>query len=250
MDSGTPDAGPVFHPIAHAHNDYEHPRPLLDALDHRFGSVEADVQFDGGQILVTHGGPPYVGTLQGLYLDPLAARVTQNGGSVHGDGLPFFLWIDLKGSQPGMDDALVALLAGYPMLSAFDEDGGTPGPVTLVLTGNGAMKDKLVARPAPRRYVRDGDHFTDMDGPADSRWQYYGLDFLTEAGWDLAVPLTTPTLNTMRRIALLAHRDGRRVRYWRNPDEPAYWAAAADAGIDFIGTDLLQPFSDFFDAGL
>ena len=28
---------------AHAHNDYEHPRPLFDALDHGFKSVEADI---------------------------------------------------------------------------------------------------------------------------------------------------------------------------------------------------------------
>ena len=38
---------------AHAHNDYEHPRPLLDALDHRFGSVEADIYLVDGQLLVT-----------------------------------------------------------------------------------------------------------------------------------------------------------------------------------------------------
>ena len=33
---------------AHAHNDYEHPRPLLDALDHGFCSVEADVFLTDG----------------------------------------------------------------------------------------------------------------------------------------------------------------------------------------------------------
>ena len=32
---------PLIH--AHAHNDYQHKRPLLDALDHDFCSVEADV---------------------------------------------------------------------------------------------------------------------------------------------------------------------------------------------------------------
>lgn len=29
---------------AHAHNDYYHRRPLLDALDHGFLSVEADIR--------------------------------------------------------------------------------------------------------------------------------------------------------------------------------------------------------------
>src|SRR5262245_17162471 len=38
----------------HAHNDYEHPRPLLDALDHGFCSIEADIFLVDGQLLVAH----------------------------------------------------------------------------------------------------------------------------------------------------------------------------------------------------
>src|SRR5256885_4523438 len=56
---------------AHAHNDYEHPRPLLDALDCGFLSVEADVFLVNGQLLVAHDrektSPQR--TLQSLYLD-------------------------------------------------------------------------------------------------------------------------------------------------------------------------------------
>src|SRR5262245_58578952 len=33
---------------AHAHNDYEHPRPLFDALDQGFCSVEADIYLVDG----------------------------------------------------------------------------------------------------------------------------------------------------------------------------------------------------------
>jgi len=39
---------------AHAHNDYVHARPLLDALDRGFGSVEADVFLVDGALLVAH----------------------------------------------------------------------------------------------------------------------------------------------------------------------------------------------------
>ena len=39
---------------AHSHNDYEHDRPLLDALDHGFKSIEADIFLFEGQLLVTH----------------------------------------------------------------------------------------------------------------------------------------------------------------------------------------------------
>jgi len=39
---------------AHAHNDYQHKRPLLDALDRGFCSVETDVHLVDGQLLVAH----------------------------------------------------------------------------------------------------------------------------------------------------------------------------------------------------
>src|SRR5258708_18978619 len=38
----------------HAHNDYEHKRPLFDALDDGFCSVEADIFLVDGQLLVAH----------------------------------------------------------------------------------------------------------------------------------------------------------------------------------------------------
>jgi hypothetical protein len=56
---------------AHAHNDYEHSRPLLDALDNGFCSVEADIWLTNGVDIV--------GT------DELAAlaRYFKDGGSPH-----------------------------------------------------------------------------------------------------------------------------------------------------------------------
>ena len=70
-----PEASPLSR--AHAHNDYEHPRPLLDALDHGFTSVEADVWLVGDELLVGHDLADLVPgrTLEKLYLDPLADRV-------------------------------------------------------------------------------------------------------------------------------------------------------------------------------
>ena len=47
-------AEPMPLPAAHAHNDYEHARPLLDALDRGFGSIEADIWLVDGALLVAH----------------------------------------------------------------------------------------------------------------------------------------------------------------------------------------------------
>src|SRR5882672_7559979 len=64
---------PALLPHAHAHNDYEHTRPLLDALERGFCSVEADVWLVNGQLLVAHDlkDGKAERTLRALYLDPL-----------------------------------------------------------------------------------------------------------------------------------------------------------------------------------
>ena len=63
-------------PQAHAHNDYYHQRPLLDALSHGFCSVEADIFLVDGKLLVGHSRSELKpnNTLERLYLDPLRAR--------------------------------------------------------------------------------------------------------------------------------------------------------------------------------
>lgn len=71
-DKAVRPTGPVPLRRARAHNDYEHALPLLDALGHGFGSVEADIWLVGGRLLVAHeeGGLDPARTLESLYLDP------------------------------------------------------------------------------------------------------------------------------------------------------------------------------------
>src|SRR3954464_3440838 len=91
-------AAPPILTRAHAHNDYEHARPLFDALDQGFCSVEADIYLVEGQLLVSHDRNKVRSerTLQALYLEPLRQRVQQNGGRLYKDGPPAILLIDVK----------------------------------------------------------------------------------------------------------------------------------------------------------
>src|SRR5438477_8275309 len=81
---------------AHAHNDYEHPRPLLDALDHGFCSIEADIYLVENKLLVAHDRDQAKPerTLQALYLDPLRERARKNGGRVYPNGPEMVLLVD------------------------------------------------------------------------------------------------------------------------------------------------------------
>src|SRR5436190_6302175 len=75
---------PLIH--AHAHNDYEHKRPLFDALSHGFCNVEADIWLVNGRLLVAHDlrDTKPEKTLQSLYLEPLRALAKKHNGKIYG----------------------------------------------------------------------------------------------------------------------------------------------------------------------
>jgi len=128
---------------AHAHNDYEHTRPLLDALDRGFSSVEADIWLLDGRLLVAHDREALrpERTLQALYLDPLRARVQQNGGRVHKGGSAFLLWIDVKSDAEPTYGALRAVLAEYAgMLTAYRRDSAEANAISVIVSGNRARE--------------------------------------------------------------------------------------------------------------
>ena len=124
---------------AHAHNDYYHKRPLLDALSHGFCSVEADVFLKNGNLLVGHFSFELKEsrTLESLYLAPLAKRVKANGGSVHKTKAPFHLMIDFKTDGPKTYAALQPLLEKYRfMITEFGAEKTETKAVTIVISGS------------------------------------------------------------------------------------------------------------------
>src|SRR5512136_926088 len=110
-------AEPAPRPLvnAHSHNDYEQPRPLMDALERGFCSVEADIYLVGKELLVAHN-PTDIRpgrTLETLYLLPLARRVKENGGRVYRNGPTVTLLIDFKTEAAALYTALRPVLQKY-----------------------------------------------------------------------------------------------------------------------------------------
>lgn len=235
----TPHPVAGLHAYAHAHNDYEHERPLLDAIDHRFYSVEADVFFSDGRFEVSHGGfSGSKGTLQALYLDPLQQRVDALG-SVHGDGVRFTLWIDLKDGPKELPAALEALLAQYPMLSSTDADGtGHEGEVRVILTGDRGAKSAFDSI-LPRHAVRDSNDFSSDDPPESGAWRAYALDWNKYVGWNGTGALSGEPRERLACITAQARADGREVRFYNAPDREELWRTYLEFGVSFLHTDKL-----------
>lgn len=227
-------------PRAHAHNDYHHPRPLLDALAHGFCSVEADVFLADGQLLIGHDRSELRAgrTLTSLYLEPLRQRIRKEGGSVYGGARQFTLLVDVKTEAEPAYGALRAVLADYAdILTVVDGDGPKPGGVTVVVSGNRARD--LIAADTPRFCGIDG-RLSDLesDAPAhllpllSDRW---GKHF----EWRGAGPMPDQEKDKLARLVARAHEKGRRVRFWATPEKPTLWLALEEAGVDLIGTDQL-----------
>ena len=133
---------------AFAHNDYEQPSPLWDALEHGFTAVEADVFLVDGQLLLGHGSRDVVPgrTLSSVYLEPLAGLVERRGGLY--DGQSLMLLVDVKSEAGPTYAALHDVLSEYDgLLTQYRHDGTLSGPVRVVVSGHtdlALMEQQLV----------------------------------------------------------------------------------------------------------
>ena len=231
---------------AHAHNDYEHPRPLLDALELGFTSVEADVFLVDGKLLVAHNRPDVdpKRSLDALYLKPLSERVSSNGGQVYPDGPPLTLLIDIKANGAETYKVLAKLLTQYrDMLSETKDGVYTERAVTIVISGDRPMQ--AIAASNPRFVGVDGR----LEDLASSKSP--SLLPLLSDNWTLHFKyLGTGDFKPAERerlhaIVRKAHAAGRRVRFWGTPESESLWQELKNADVDLIGTDDLPRLAKF-----
>ena len=233
-------------PQAHAHNDYHHPRPLIDALDHGFCSVEADIFAVGDELLVAHDRKDIAPgrTLRALYLDPLKARVKANGGRVYRDGPPFTLLIDFKSEAEPTYRVLRNVLAEYRDMLIEEVDGRRqPGAVSIVVSGNRPMK--MIAADRQRLCGIDGrlsDLGTDM--PADLM-PLISDNWGNHFRWRGEGEMSRAEQQKLRSIVGQAHAAGRQVRFWATPESEKLWAQLVAAGVDHLNTDQLARLQTF-----
>ena len=240
---------PLLH--AHAHNDYLHGRPLLDALDHGFTSVEADVFLVGDKLCVAHE-PNAVRperTLQSLYLEPLRQRMQAHGGHVYRADARFLLLIDLKTAAAPTYQRLHDILTAYrEVLTSFSPQGRREGAITVIVSGNRPLE---LMRSQQARYAGYDGRLTDLDSDAPAAlvpmisdlWSRY----FTWRG-DGAMP--DGEKQKLGAIVQKAHAQGRLMRFWATPDTPspardAVWRELLSAGVDLINTDDLQGLQEF-----
>ena len=245
---GTLAQQPAVMPLvrAHAHNDYEHARPLLDALERGFCSVEADIWLTPEGLLVAHDRRDLKAgrTLQAMYFDPLRERVKANGGRVYRGGPTFYLLVDVKSEAEATYQALDRVLAEYAdMLTVFADGKIEEKGVTVVLSGNRASE--AVAK-QPRRYVGIDGRPEDLErNPPKELYPWISANWTLLFGWRGEGALPADEGQRLREYVRKAHSQGRKVRFWATPEKTALWRELVDAGVDYINTDKLDELKSF-----
>jgi len=257
----TASSGSAPHPLAgagaadleraHAHNDYEHDRPLYDALSNGFKSVEADVWLVDGELLVAHDREDVQSgrTLKSLYLRPLREIVKRNRGSVQpGDPDTFTLLIDIKSDAVATYLALHKQLRRYRrILTRFSPSGIDEGAVTAIVSGN---RPAELMQGQRVRYAGYDGRLSDLGVRTDAGFVPLISDNWTRHfTWQGIGPMPEAERAKLRAIVQTAHANGQRVRFWATPEatpqREAVWQELLAARVDYINTDHLQALRDF-----
>ena len=236
---------------AHSHNDYYHDRPLMDALDCNFKSIEADVYSIGDSLFVAHDFDKIKpgGTLRQLYLDALKTIISQNKGSVYGDGEELILFIDIKDDGLKTYKLLDRILQTYKTdLTVFENGEKIKGRILVIVSGN---RPFLFMQEQTIRYVGYDGRMNDLDSDISStlmpivsdNWNNYFK-------WDGTGEMPADEKLKLKDFADKAKSKGYILRFWATPNRTleqrnAVWKVLVDAGVSLIGTDDLNGLKQF-----
>ncbi len=236
--------------LGHAHNDYNHERPLLDALEKGYTSIEVDVFPIEGKLYVAHDLPQDLSqyaTIEEMYLQPLKDYIKSHGGKLYSDDAKkLILMVDIKRDGPEAYRILRELLVDYRDIIWHKEHGTyTDGPVRVILSGN---------RPYDL-VLQDEEMYIGLDGRPDDLGKGYSSlvmpvisqNFRIALQWNGQDRLSRHDFLPVHNMTEQAHAEGKIVRLWASPEDESVWNLQLEAGVDLINTDQLERLKKYFD---
>jgi hypothetical protein len=232
---------------AHSHNDYWRERPLLDALDRGFTSVEADIFLVDGRLLVGHDRDELQAgkSLESLYLDPLLRRVRENGGRVFPTSPRFLLLIDIKSEARATYRRLNKVLSKYAeMFTSIEHRKLHERAVSVVVSGNRPPLQEVATEEI--RYAGLDGRISDLDSDHPAHLLPMISDnWTSQFRWDGRGLIPDAERAKLHAIVEKAHGAGRVVRFWATPERESLWRELRSAGVDLINTDQLDRLAAF-----
>ena len=231
---------------AHSHNDYEQNRPLLDALDCNFKSIEADVYSIGDSLFVAHDFDHIKPgrTLRNLYLEPLRKRIELNNGSVYSNGEEVILFIDIKDDALRTYQLLDKILKTYAKnLTVFENGEKRTGNIMVVVSGNRPIE---FMKSQKTRYAGFDGRLENLNSGISPMLMPIVSDNWTKFfSWDGNGEMPNEERLKLTDLATKAKTAGYILRFWGTPNENpeqrnAVWNELKNAEVGLIGADHLK----------
>lgn len=233
----------------HSHNDYLRERPLFDALNRGFLSVEADIFFANGNFTVAHTvfGRRKKRNLRKMYLEPLKARVDSCDARVFCECPQVFeLMLDLKGRwDADRLHGLNALLAQFEgMLERVENNRVLSGSVRIVLSG--AARIQWADTLNVRRYFFDGGMGSLASAADSSILARNSAKYSAFFSWTGEGEMPENERSILKNLVGKAIENNRKLRFWKMPENENIWQEFLDAGVQWMNVDDLERFNRFF----
>jgi len=237
---------PLLH--AHAHNDYMHKRPLFEALENGFTSIEIDVFLHNGELKVAHEPIDLDGkkTIEEFYLDPIKKVIAQNGGRVYkGYNTPVIFMIDFKTGGAETYAQLKKVLKNYEeLITVYKNDSVIQQrAINILISGNSSdpqllKEDTAFATLDAGIQSMDNITVSKLSTRFSSAWETYFM-------WRGKGNISAKEKAKLDSLVAKAHQLKKQIRFYHIPDKPVVWQTLLDAGVDWINTDKLEEFRKF-----
>jgi hypothetical protein len=218
-------------PRIHAHNDYQKPEPLINALRYKAFTIEADIYLYNNKILVAHDKKelPTAKTLDSLYLQPIIKLFEQHKGTISKDSsYAPILMIDIKENGETVITELIKLLSSHR--SVFDRSVNKKA-VQVVISGDRTASSKWNSYPT---YILfDGRPYEIYDDAVLNRVVFISDSY---SKYINAKDSTTQLKELVKKV----HGMNKLLRLWGTPDDPSSWKRFQQLEIDIINTDKVE----------
>jgi hypothetical protein len=228
----------------HSHNDYWRPRPLTDALQRGFKSVEADVFLANGALLVGHSREELQSdkTLESLYLKPLQ-ELARREKKLYRAKSARYLYIDFKTDGPATYAQLVPLLKKYESLLVMPGGKRKRGMVKVILTGN--YPADLVQADKRRLVFLDGKVPDLVQGLDANLYPVVSGNWTSYFKWQGQGPMPAEEARMLETWNQQALKNGQQIRFWNVSEKneqqvKAIWRVLLSYKSMLVGADHLD----------
>ena len=228
---------------AHAHNDYLHEKPFLEAYSLNYGMIEADIFIQNDELMVAHEkrSIKVQNTLTALYINPLIEQIKENKGRPYGDGKRLRLLIDIK--EDGTQVLRLLEKQLKPNRHFFDLKHN-PDAVQMIISGDMPKSEDF--KNYDTIFYFDGRPKTDYSTKNFKRIALISASILDYVKWNKAGIYSEKETLKLQNFVDSVHHTGKMVRFWATPSNITSFKTLTDLGVDFIGSDSLLLLAEYF----